>query len=67
MLPAELDREVERLAAERGSSKSGLITRLIRLGIAAQSGEGDPLLRYLGSLDGPPDLSETVDETVYQL
>lgn len=26
---------------------------------------GDPLLRYLGSIEGPADLSMTVDTTVY--
>jgi len=33
----------------RGASQSGLIVHLVALGLATESGEGDPLLRYLGS------------------
>jgi len=28
---------------------------LVALGLATESGEGDPLLRYLGSIEGPGD------------
>jgi hypothetical protein len=38
---------------------------LVALGLATESGEGDPLLKYLGSIEGPADLSATVDKTVY--
>lgn len=65
MLPANLDAEVRDLARRRGTSQSGLIAHLLRLGLASEAPSGDPLLRYLGSLDGPVDLSETVDATVY--
>ncbi|MFY9616216.1 MAG: hypothetical protein WAT58_12530 [Candidatus Dormiibacterota bacterium] len=65
MLPADLDDDLRRMAAERGGSQSGLIAHLVRLGIAVESGRTDPLLRYAGLLSGPVDLSETVDQTVY--
>lgn len=64
-LPASLDAELRELAGKRGASQSGLIAHLLRLGLASEDPGGDPLLRYLGSLDGPVDLSETVDATVY--
>ena len=64
-LPAPLDARLRKLARSRGASQSGLIVHLVALGLAAQDGEGDPLLRYLGSIEGPADLSATVDKTVY--
>lgn len=63
-LPVELDTELRKLARQRGVSLSGLIAHLVRLGLANETAGGDPLLRYLGSLDGPSDLSATVDDTV---
>lgn len=38
---------------------------LVAVGLAAELGEADPLLRYLGAIEGPADLSATVDRTVY--
>jgi CopG-like RHH_1 or ribbon-helix-helix domain, RHH_5 len=64
-LPAGLDARLRKLAKARGASQSGLIVHLVALGLATESGEGDPLLRYLGSIEGPADLSSTVDKTVY--
>lgn len=64
-LPASLDAELRELARRRGTSQSGLIAHLVRLGLATEGADGDSLLRYVGSLDGPADLSETVDATVY--
>ncbi len=64
-LPSALDAELRELAKERGASQSGLIAHLVRLGLASETSGRDPLLRYLGSLDGPTDLSATVDDTVY--
>ena len=64
-LPASLDAELRRLAHERGDTQSGLITHLVRLGLAVEDSDDDPLLRYIGRLDGPADGSETVDSTVY--
>ena len=64
-LPVELDAEVRELARRRGTSQSGLISHLVRLGLASADVQGDPLLSYLGSLEGPVDLSESVDATVY--
>ena len=65
VIPEELDAELRRRAQERGTTQSGLIVHLVRVGLAAEAGDGDPLMRYLGSLEGPADLSSTVDETVY--
>jgi len=42
-----------------------LIAHLVEVGLAAELGEADPLLAYLGLIDGPAELSETVDRTVY--
>jgi len=64
-LPSEMDARLRELAKKRGGSQSGLIVHLVTLGLATQSGEGDPLLRYLGAIQGPADLSATVDPTVY--
>jgi hypothetical protein len=64
-LPAAMDARLRLLAKARGSSQSGLIVHLIALGLAAEGGSTDPLLRYLGSIEGPLDLSATVDKTVY--
>ncbi len=64
-LPAGMDARLRKLAKARGASQSGLIVHLVALGLATESGEGDPLLRYLGSIQGPADLSATVDKTVY--
>ncbi len=64
-LPAPLDARLRELATARGASQSGLIVHLVTLGLATQSAEGDPLLRYLGCIEGPADLSATVDRTVY--
>ncbi len=64
-LPARLDACLRKLAKARGASQSGLIVHLVALGLATESGEGDPLLKYLGSIEGPADLSATVDKTVY--
>jgi hypothetical protein len=65
-LPARLDARLRKLARSRRSSQSGLIVHLVSVGLATESGEGDPLLRYLGSIEGPSDLSATVDKTVYR-
>ena len=65
-LPRELDDQVRDLAKRRRISQSGLIAHLVRLGLTSPDGEGDALLRYVGSLEGPVDLSESVDATVYR-
>ncbi len=64
-LPAGMDARLRKLAKARGASQSGLIVHLVALGLATESGDGDPLLKYLGSIEGPADLSATVDKTVY--
>jgi hypothetical protein len=64
-LPRSLDERLRQAADRRGTSQSRLIAHLIETGLAAELGEGDPLLAYLGLIEGPEDLSETVDQTVY--
>lgn len=64
-LPSAMDARLRKLAKARGASQSGLIVHLVAVGLAAERGDGDPLLRYLGSIEGPADLSTTVDKTVY--
>ncbi len=64
-LPRALDERVRAVAHRRGTSQSRLIAHLVETGLAAELGEGDPLLAYLGLIEGPSDLSETVDQTVY--
>jgi len=63
--PAAMDARLRKLAKTRRTSQSELIVQLVALGLAAELGEGDPLPRYLGSIEGPADLSATVDKTVY--
>ena len=65
-LPRELDDQVRLLARRRRTSQSGLIAHLVRVGLASADGEVGPLLRYVGSLEGPVGLSESVDATVYR-
>jgi hypothetical protein len=65
VIPRTLDDRLRTAAKERGSSQSGLIVHLIEVGLAAESGEHDALVGYLGLLNGPADLSETIDKTVY--
>lgn len=64
-LPQSLDERLRSAAQRRGTSQSRLIAHLVEVGLAAELGEADPLLAYLGLIDGPADLSETVDKTVY--
>jgi len=64
-LPQSLDDRVRSAARRRGTSQSRLIAHLVEVGLAAELGEADPLLAYLGLIDGPAELSETVDRTVY--
>ena len=64
-VPATMDARLRELAKARGASQSGLIVHLVAVGLAAELGHGDPLLRYLGAIEGPADLSATVDKTVY--
>ena len=64
-LPRALDERLREAARRRGTSQSRLISHLLETGLAAELGERDPLLAYLGLLEGPEDLSETIDKTVY--
>jgi hypothetical protein len=64
-IPRALDERLRAAALRRGTSQSRLISHLVETGLAAELGEQDPLLGYIGLLDGPADLSETVDKTVY--
>jgi hypothetical protein len=65
-LPRSLDERLRKLARKRGTSQSGLIVQLVETGLEAEVSQVDSLLRFAGVIQGgPPDLSETVDETVY--
>lgn len=65
-LPRSLDERLRKIARKRGTSQSGLIVQLVQAGLETEEGQVDSLLRFAGIIQGgPPDLSETVDETVY--
>jgi hypothetical protein len=65
-LPRSLDERLRTIARKRGTSQSGLIVQLVETGLKAQESQVDGLVRFAGVIHGgPPDLSETVDETVY--
>ncbi|MGH7902713.1 MAG: ribbon-helix-helix domain-containing protein [Candidatus Dormibacteraceae bacterium] len=65
-LPRALDDRLREVARKRGTSQSRLISHLVETGLAAESGAQDPLLAYIGLLEGPEDLSQTIDKTVYE-
>jgi hypothetical protein len=48
LLPEEQDRHLERLAAERGLSKAGLVRQALDLFFRTQSVEDEPLLGLIG-------------------
>jgi hypothetical protein len=64
-LPRALDEKLRTAARKRGTSQSGLIVRLVEAGLAAEASQVDRLRGFLGVVDGPADLSETIDDTVY--
>jgi hypothetical protein len=64
-LPRSLDERIRKTARKRGTTQSGLIVHLVEKGLAAEASQVDRVLAFAGVLHGPPDLSETVDETVY--
>jgi hypothetical protein len=64
-LPRALDEKLRTAARKRGTSQSGLIVRLVEAGLAAEASQIDRLRGFLGVVDGPADLSETIDDTVY--
>jgi hypothetical protein len=64
-LPRALDEKLRIAARKRGTSQSGLIVRLVEAGLAAEASQIDRLRGFLGVVDGPADLSETIDDTVY--
>jgi len=55
----------EQQRAKRGTSQSSLIAHLVDAGLAAEENQVDRILAYAGIINGPADLSETIDETVY--
>jgi len=65
-LPRSLDERIRKTARKRGTTQSGLIVQLVEKGLAAEAGQVDRVLAFAGVLHGPPDLSETIDETVYR-
>ena len=64
-LPRSLDERIRKTARKRGTTQSGLIVHLVEKGLAAEASQVDRVLAFAGVLRGPPDLSETIDETVY--
>jgi len=64
-LPRSLDERIRKTARKRGTTQSGLIVHLVEKGLAAEASQVDRVLAFAGVLHGPPDLSETIDETVY--
>jgi hypothetical protein len=64
-LPRSLEQRIRRTARERGTSQSGLIVELVEAGFAAEASQVDRVLAFAGVIQGPTDLSETIDETVY--
>jgi hypothetical protein len=64
-LPRALDEKLRTAARKRGTTQSGLIVRLVEAGLASEASQIDRLRGFLGVIDGPADLSETIDETVY--
>ncbi len=64
-LPRSLDERLRKAARKRGTTQSGLIVQLVEKGLAAEASQVDRLLSFVGVIQGPPDLSETIDETVY--
>ena len=65
-LPRSLDERIRKTARKRGTTQSGLIVQLVETGLAAEAGQIDRMLAFVGTIQGPPDLSETIDETVYR-
>ncbi len=64
-LPRSLDERLRKAARKRGTTQSGLIVHLVETGLAAEASQIDRLMAFAGAIQGPPDLSETIDETVY--
>lgn len=64
-LPRSLDERLRKAARKRGTTQSGLIVHLVETGLAAEASQMDRLMAFAGVIQGPPDLSETIDETVY--
>ena len=64
-LPRSLDERIRKAARKRGTTQSGLIVHLVEAGLAAETSQVERILAFAGSIQGPPDLSETIDETVY--
>jgi len=64
-LPSSLDERLRKAARKRGTTQSGHIVHLVETGLAAEASQVDRLLSFVGVIQGPPDLSETVDKTVY--
>ncbi len=64
-LPRSLDERLRKAARKRGTTQSGLIAHLVETGLAAEASQIDRMRSFVGIIQGPPDLSETIDKTVY--
>jgi hypothetical protein len=58
-------RLLRKAARKRGTTQSGLIVQLVETGLAAEAGQIDRMVSFVRVIHGPPDLSETIDRTVY--
>ncbi len=64
----DLDAAVERRAEEEGLSKAEVIRRCVRARVKPLPPlEEDPFFKLLGTVEGDPDSSTTIDEVVYGL
>ena len=62
----ELDVALTRAARDGGVSKAEVVRRCVRAGVAALPPlEEDPVWEVIGSMEGEPGASESVDDVVY--
>jgi Ribbon-helix-helix protein, copG family len=64
----ELDAAVERYADEEGLSKAEVVRRCVRNELRVlRPIEEDPFFKLMGTVEGEPDSSMTIDDVVYKL
>jgi hypothetical protein len=65
-LSRSLDERLRKAARKQGTTQTGLIVHLVETGLSAEASQIDRLMAFAGVIQGPPDLSETINETVYR-
>lgn len=66
MIEEESDAALERMATKEGTSKAALIRRFVAENVSALPAlTTDPLWSIVGSIEGDPTDSESIDEVVY--